>query len=291
MQASENRGVSNRAAEADALRAGVIGLGPVGSGLAVSLSRSGRTPLVFDARPNAFDGLASLVIRESSAFNVGRKCDVVLITVFDEEQVRQVLMGPRGVLAGAQPGLVVVVVSTVTVAAVEEFARLCTESDVALLDCGITPGDQASTNGVVGLVGGPAEVVARALPILNDFARVVVHCGPVGAGMAVKIARNLVTYCTWAAVHEASLLAEASGIEQDTFLRAMRETEAEHPQSLKLLELRTSGFAAPTERVRNATQVAAKDLDAAVQLSRARGVPISLPEATKPLMGPVFGTT
>ncbi|OJZ76186.1 hypothetical protein BRW65_01810 [Mycobacterium paraffinicum] len=266
----------------------MVGLGAIGTGIVVSLLRSGRTPLVFDVRPDAADGIEGISQQEASAAELARGCDVVLLAVFDEEQARHALAGPGGILAGALPGSIVVVLSTVPVAAVKEFHTMCAAHDVALLDCGVTPGDQAAHNGLVGLLGGPDHIVARALPVLKDFARAIVHCGPVGAGMTAKIARNLITYATWAAVDEAADLAVAGGVDLPTFLEALRETEAEHAQPLKMLEVRTFPVAVPQDRIANAINVATKDLDAATALAAARGVATPLTEAVKPLMGGVF---
>ena len=71
----------------------------------------------------------------------------------------------------------------------------------------MTGGTVAAKNGLVTMVGGPDEAVQRALPVLEAFSKNVVHCGPLGAGMATKLARNAITYAMWAAVREATSLA------------------------------------------------------------------------------------
>ncbi len=283
---------SAKSPPADDMQVGIVGLGAIGIGVATSLARRGRIPLVFDSRADATVGTSGLPDPESSAAELTRKCDVVLVAVFDEAQARDALTAPNGVLSGARPGLLVVILSTIPVAAVQELADICARSGVDLLDCGVTPGDQAAFNEVVALVGGADDVVARAMPVLGDFARAVVRCGPLGTGMAVKIARNLVTYCTWAAVDEAAELAAGAGVHSDIFLTAMRETEAKHPQPLKMLEVRnlmgTGTVPLAPERAENAVNVASKDLDAAIQLARAHGLSLPLAGATKPLMREVF---
>ncbi|BBX00965.1 hypothetical protein MMOR_19010 [Mycolicibacterium moriokaense] len=277
---------------ADDLTVGIVGLGAIGAGVAASLARRGRIPVVFDSRPDAVITTPGVAEPVSSAADLASKCDVVLVAVFDEAQVREVLLAPDGVLAGARPGLIVVILSTIAVSAVRESADLCARSGVHLLDCGVTPGDQAAHNAVVALVGGPDDIVSRAMPVLADFTRAVVHCGPVGSGMTLKIARNLVTYCTWVAVDEAATLAAGAGVEADTFLAAMHETEAKHPQPLKMLEVRNAidkgTVEMSTERADNAVSVAAKDLDAAIRLGAAHGLSLPLTDAVKTMIRQVF---
>lgn len=60
---------------------------------------------------------------------------------------------------------------------VREFATICADSGVVLLDCGVTPGDKAADNGMITMVGGEDEAVGHAKPVLADFAKEVVHCG------------------------------------------------------------------------------------------------------------------
>ncbi|MET0698890.1 MAG: NAD(P)-binding domain-containing protein, partial [Mycobacterium sp.] len=200
----ETEASGEQAGPRSAPRAGVIGLGMIGGGVAVSLARRGRTPLVFDVRPDAADDLAGVPRQASSAADVARDSDVVLLAVVNAAQVREVLRADDGVLAGAHPGLIVVLLSTLAVPDVHELADECREFGVSLLDCGVTPGDQAANNGLVAMVGGDDCTVRRAMPVLDDFAKRVVHCGPLGAGMATKIARNVITYGTWRAVQEAA---------------------------------------------------------------------------------------
>jgi 3-hydroxyisobutyrate dehydrogenase-like beta-hydroxyacid dehydrogenase len=272
----------------DQLRVGVVGLGAIGRGICESLSRSGHPALVFDIRREAFDGLDCVAGRSESAAELALDCDVVLLAVLDDTQAREALLGINGILAGSRPGLIVVLLSTVSVTAVREFGGLCASRDVDLLDCGVTPGDQAALNGVVGFLGGPEDVVARAMPVLKDFAREIVHCGPLGAGMTVKIARNLLSYCAWAAVDEAVNLAVAAGVSPTAMYRALREADAKHPQYLKMLDVREADFEIPADRIDNALATAAKDLTAAIDLASSHGVSVPLAELTKPLIRDVF---
>jgi 3-hydroxyisobutyrate dehydrogenase len=211
------------------LTAGVVGLGMIGGGVAVSLARSGRPPVVFDVRAQAADALAGVDPCVGSVAELAAAADVVLIAVVDADQARAVL---AELLPASRPGQVVVLLSTVAVPVVHELAAACDEHGVSLLDCGVTPGDQAAHHGLVAILGGEAEAVARARPVLEGFSKKVVHCGPLGAGMATKIARNVVTYGTWRAVHEATVLARGAGVDP---ARLFEVIETADPEGATLL--------------------------------------------------------
>jgi 3-hydroxyisobutyrate dehydrogenase len=78
------------------LRAGVIGLGMIGGGVALSLARSGRpVAAVHDVRPDAADDLDGVPDQVESPAAVAKECDVVLLAVVSAEQARDVLAGPQ----------------------------------------------------------------------------------------------------------------------------------------------------------------------------------------------------
>ncbi|MCW2718328.1 NAD(P)-binding domain-containing protein [Pseudonocardia sp.] len=265
-----------QAADRPTSRAGVIGLGMIGGGVAVSLARRGRVPAVFDIRPDAADGLAGVPAPLGSPADVARASDVVLVAVVDAEQARTVLTGDDGVLAGAHPGLVVVLLSTVAVPVVHELAELCARYDVALLDCGVTPGDKAAENGMVAILGGDPAVVERARPVLADFAKEVVHCGPLGAGMATKIARNVITYGCWRAVQEAAELASAAGVDPATLVTVIDTADPDGATLLSWLRMRIGGAEAHRALVPQVVRLQDKDLAAAQDLAEHLGVELPL---------------
>lgn len=261
-------------------RAGVVGLGMIGGGVAVSLESRGRIPVVHDVRLEAA-GELGLALAVPTPAEVAAVSDVVLIAVVDAAQVREVLHGDDGVLAGSRPGVVVVLLSTVSVPEVQALAQDCRAYGVELLDCGVTPGDQAAHNGMVAMVGGDDDTVARAMPVLADFAKKVVHCGPLGAGMSTKIARNVLTYGSWRAAHEAAALARSAGVDPATLIEVI--DEADPAGATPLLWLRNQ-VAAPELAAEAGPQVLRlmdKDLSAAQELATGNGVAVPLVDAAR----------
>jgi len=218
------------------LRAGVVGLGMIGGGVAISLANSGRVPVVHDIRPEAAELPGNPKPLDSPA-EVAANSDVVMVAVVSAAQAREVITGESGLLAGTRPGSVIVLLSTVELPVVRELAAACAELGVGFLDSGVTPGDKAAENGLVTMVGGDAETVERARPVLADFAKAVVHCGPLGAGMATKLARNIVTYGSWRTVAEATALAGAAGVEPETLMEVINTADPDGRTLLDLLRM------------------------------------------------------
>ncbi|EIV92430.1 beta-hydroxyacid dehydrogenase, 3-hydroxyisobutyrate dehydrogenase [Frankia sp. QA3] len=267
--------------ETRTLRAGVVGLGMIGGGVAVSMARRGRVPAVHDVRPGASAGLPGVGDPLDSPAAVARSSDVVMVAVVTADQARDVIGGENGLLAGAHPGLTIVLLSTVALPVVHELAALCAGHDVGFLDCGVTPGDRAADHGMVAIVGGDQATVDAALPVLDDWARRVVHCGPLGAGMATKIARNVVTYGSWRAVSEAAALARAAGVDPARLAEVIDTADPEGHTLLTLLRLRGSDGTLPEAAGRKIQPLMTKDLDAARDLAAALAVDVPLVEVAR----------
>lgn len=261
-------------------RAGVVGLGMIGGGVAVSLENRGRIPVVHDVRAEAADDLG-LALSVPTPAEVAAVSDVVLVAVVDADQALDVLQGEDGVLAGSHPGLVVVLLSTVSVPEVHALARACRAYGVELLDCGVTPGDQAAHNGMVAMVGGDDDAVTRALPVLTDFAKKVVHCGPLGAGMATKIARNVLTYGSWRAAHEAAELARSAGVDPGTLLEVIEKADPAGATPLLWLRNRVANPELAAEAGPQVLRLMDKDLGAAQELATENQVDVPLVDAAR----------
>ena len=152
----------------------------------------------------------------------------------------------------------------------------------------MTGGTVAAKNGLVTMVGGPDEAVQRALPTLQAFSKHVVHCGALGAGMATKLARNLVTYAMWAAMREATSLAAAAGVEPARLLEVMQTADDSVKPTLHL-ELMVADYKIADEQASWAVGLADKDLDAAQELAAEVGVEVPITDVVRPRMSKVYG--
>ncbi|HSV39636.1 MAG TPA: NAD(P)-dependent oxidoreductase [Nocardioidaceae bacterium] len=273
------------------LRPGVIGLGMIGGGVAVSLAKSGRpATAVYDVRPGVSTELDGVPDQVDSPGAVAAESDVILLAVVSADQARDVLAGDSGVLSKARAGQIVVLLSTVSLESVRELAALCNEHEVALLDAGVTGGTQAATNGLVTMVGGPDEAVEKARPVLEDFSKAVIHCGPLGAGMVTKLARNAITYSMWAAVREATGLAAAGGVAPKKLLEVL-ESADDSVSPLLHLQLLAVDYKIGAEQREWAEGIADKDLAAAQELANELGLELPIVEQVRPRMPDVYGGT
>jgi 3-hydroxyisobutyrate dehydrogenase len=220
------------------------------------------------------------------------------VAVVDDRQVLAVLDGDDGALAGLAPGSVVVVLSTVAPATVDAAAALALRRDVDVVDCGVSGGPTAAAEGtLVAMVGGDAAAIERVRPVLDSFTSLVVHMGPLGAGLKAKLARNLVQYGSWLAAYEAQVLAEAAGIELSKLAEVIRESDKLIGGSSRLMFRETVAPLPPDSHPGIVSAMAAgaglahKDLRAAMALGETLGVELRLAQMTDDRCDAVFGIT
>jgi 3-hydroxyisobutyrate dehydrogenase len=275
---------------------GVIGLGDIGRGVADAVVRA-RLPLVVcDLRAEATTAFETTAHVAGTPALLGARADVVVVAVVNDDQVLAVLDGNDGALAGTVPGSVVVILSTVAPGTVETVADRATRRDVDVIDCGVSGGPQASADGtLVAMVGGDAAVIERVRPVLDAFTSLVVHMGPLGAGLKAKLARNLVQYGSWLAAYEAQVLAEAAGIELAKLAEVIRESDKLIGGASRLMfretvaPLPADAHPGIVSAMAAGAALAHKDLRAAIELGRSLHVELPLAQMTEDRCDAVFG--
>ena len=263
------------------LRAGVIGLGAIGGGVAVSLINSGREPVVYDVLPDAYKKHPGLRKQLASPAEVAGLSDVIMLAVLTAAQARDALAGENGILSGAHEGMVVVLLATISVREAKELAELCAQRQVGFLDCGVTPGNLAASNGLIALVGGDEATLERARPVLEDWSASIVHCGGTGTGMVAKIARNVNNYSYWRITYETSRMVMAAGIDLKTYVEMLETIDNAERLYLNFLRhcAKTPDGKLPAEMTDMYSKFLPKDLKASIELSESLGIAMPVRDA------------
>ncbi|MBM4794429.1 2-hydroxy-3-oxopropionate reductase [Streptomyces sioyaensis] len=199
---------------------GFIGLGTMGSPMAVNLAKAGHTVHGWnrsDGRSGpllAAGGRAAASIREAV-----READVVITMLPDSPQVEEVSYGPDGILAHARRGALVIDMSTIAPRTSTELARKAAEQGIRVLDAPVAGGEAGAIDGVLSImVGGEAADFEEAKPVFEALGRTIVHCGPHGIGQTVKAANQLILAVNIQACAEAVVFLEKSGVKLEAAL-------------------------------------------------------------------------
>lgn len=201
------------------MRIGFIGPGLMGSHMIHNLAAAGHEVAVYARSPERLTGLPAEAAPSIADAVRGR--DVACSMVTDSEDVVEVL---GEVLATDAPPPLMIDFSTIAPDTARALAAQAADAGVAYLDAPVSGGPAGAEAGSLAvMVGGEAEAVAAAEPVLNivgDPAKRV-HCGPAGSGLVVKLVNNLVVGVVSAATAEAFGMGQRAGVPIDTIARAV----------------------------------------------------------------------
>jgi 3-hydroxyisobutyrate dehydrogenase-like beta-hydroxyacid dehydrogenase len=207
------------------VKLGYIGLGNMGAPMAKRLVEWPGGVTVFDVRTEAMTPLAEVGATLADSVADVAAADIISVTVLNDEQVREVV----GELAAhAKPGTVIAIHSTISPATAVELAEQLAPQGIHIVDAPVSGGGGAAEKGELAvMVGAEREVYERVKPAFKQFASMVVHAGEPGAGTRMKLARNMLTFTSYAAAGEAMKLAAAAGIDLQALGRVVRHTDAQ----------------------------------------------------------------
>lgn len=199
---------------------GFIGLGIMGTPMALNLRRAGYRLAVWSRRPEAAAALIEAgAERCATPAAVAAQSEVCFTVVSDTRDVEAVILGrdaadADALLAGLCPGTVVVDMSTISPSATRRIADRIATAGAQMLDAPVSGGEQGAIDGTLSImVGGPTEAFERVRPLLEVMGSRITHVGENGAGQVCKACNQVVVAQTIAGVAEALLLAKTSGVD------------------------------------------------------------------------------
>jgi 3-hydroxyisobutyrate dehydrogenase-like beta-hydroxyacid dehydrogenase len=209
-------------------RIGFIGLGIMGRGMAANILRAGYPLTVWNRTPARTE---ALVARGATAADspaaVAAASEIIITCVSDTPDVTAVVLGEKGVIEGIQPGALLIDMSTISPQATRQIAAQIEGRGAAMLDAPISGGSEGAEKGTLSImIGGAADQVSRALPLLQTMGKTITHVGEQGAGQTVKLVNQIIVVGTMLAVGEGLLFAQAGGLDLEKSLAAISQGAA-----------------------------------------------------------------
>jgi 3-hydroxyisobutyrate dehydrogenase len=202
---------------------GVLGLGNMGRGMALSLKRAGFDVSGYDAAPATLQQAASDGIRPAGSIAaLAGMVDTLVLSLPASAIVEAVVFGADGVLAGARPGLIVIDTTTADPASTRRVAAALHDKGVRFIDAPVSGGAKGAASASLTMVlGGAAADIAAAEPVLQAMSARRTHVGPVSAGHVVKLLNNLLCGAHLLIAGEAVRAAKQGGLDPTTVLAAI----------------------------------------------------------------------
>ena len=193
------------------MKAGMIGLGAMGLGMARNLAKAGYLTAVYNrtvAKTAEFK-VAAFDLPEALAAEV----DIVLICVSADRDVLNIV---DAIAKTIKPGSIVVDMSTVSSETAKKAATVLAEKQVVFLDAPVSGGVEGAKNGALAMmVGGDANALEKARPVLDAMAGRIIYMGSTGSGQATKAVNQIMCAGINQAVTEALAFAQGQGLAMD----------------------------------------------------------------------------
>jgi 3-hydroxyisobutyrate dehydrogenase-like beta-hydroxyacid dehydrogenase len=212
---------------------GFIGLGRMGAPMASRILAAGFPLTVTDLAPAACAALARAGARTAATPGATAAGAAIVITcVPGPAEVEAVILGAGGVLAAAQPGTIVIEMSTIDVALSRRLAAACTARGCRYLDAPISGGVDGARAGTLSIMaGGDVATLDEVRALFACIATSVVHLGAAGAGHLAKLLNQMIYLGYVALFCEATAAADAAGLDRSELINVLRHSVGGQPLS------------------------------------------------------------
>lgn len=206
-----------------------IGLGVMGAPMARHLQQRGFATTVYNRTAvkatqwaSDYAGSAAASPREAA-----RGADVVLVCVGNDDDVRSVVYGADGVLAGMRAGSVLVDHTTASAELARELALAAAERSIAFLDAPVSGGQAGAENAALtAMIGGDLSVLEQVDAVLACYCKTREHMGPAGHGQLAKMVNQVCIAGVVQGLAEGLQLARKVGLDADSLIRCISQGAA-----------------------------------------------------------------
>jgi len=259
---------------------GFVGLGVMGGPMCCNVVRKHAAPVhAFDITPAAVEEVRKVGgLAAASVADVARSADIVFLSLPGGNQVREVCLGEGGLASVGKPGMVIVDLSTTSVAEARLIGEKLAEKGILFADAPVARTRQAARDGTLSImVGASDELFARIEPLLSYMGSDVTLCGGVGCGQVVKLINNTLVFEHVAALAEMMVVAERAGVSRETLTGAVSKGSGDS------FVLRNHGMKAMVPGVfpekAFPSSYVLKDLGYAMELAESVGIEPRLPRS------------
>ncbi|MFG0382433.1 NAD(P)-dependent oxidoreductase [Pseudomonas sp. zbq_18] len=207
-----------------------IGLGVMGYPMAGHLVRNGHEVCVYNRSAEKAErwcaehgGRSAPTPREAALDS-----EFVMVCVGNDNDLRSVVLGADGALAGMAPGSVLVDHTTASADVARELAVQAAERELGFLDAPVSGGQAGAENGVLTvMVGGDTAFYERAEPVIDSYARMIKRMGPVGSGQLTKMVNQICIAGLVQGLSEALHFAQCAGLDAHAAMEVISKGAAQ----------------------------------------------------------------
>lgn len=195
----------------------------MGLPMAKNMVKSGFSLIVYNRSMKPIEELSTMGAEVgSSPSDVAMKCEILITMLPDSPDVKQVVLGKSGVIAGAKPGMILIDMSTISPKVSVEISEALAESDVEMLDAPVSGGQKGAIEGTLSImVGGKKEIFERCMPIFKSLGKTIILVGSNGAGETVKLCNQVICAINIVSMCEGMSLCRRAGVDVEKMVKVV----------------------------------------------------------------------
>jgi 3-hydroxyisobutyrate dehydrogenase-like beta-hydroxyacid dehydrogenase len=259
----------------------------MGRPMSLNLVKAGYAVTVWNRTPSRADEVvAAGAKRAASPREVASASDFLITIVSDPPALEEVLWGTNGAMQALKRGSIYIDSSTVSPALARKISAACAQRGVRFLDAPVTGGDWGAKKGeLVFMVGGDAQTLKDAEPVIGAMGKKWFHLGPNGAGQTIKLAMNSLMALQVDALAEAVALVAGAGLAPEKLIEVMQSSMARST----VLDVKSQNFLKADYTPSFPLRLMHKDLGLALDLGNQVGVPLPAVAAARETYNAVKG--
>ena len=205
------------------MKVAFIGMGTMGAPMALNILTAGHAVVVHNRTREKELPLADAgALRADTPWEAAAQAELIITCVSDTPDVEAIILSDEGVVHGAAPGSLVVDMSTISPSATRHISATLSEREVHMLDAPVSGGSEGAKNGMLAImVGGAADDVQRAMPVLEAMGKTITHVGSIGSGQMTKAINQVILAGTFMGVAEGMVLGMKAGLDMQKVIAAI----------------------------------------------------------------------
>ena len=261
---------------------GFIGLGIMGKPMAKNLLKAGYNLIVYDIKSDPVKELVQAGAKAgNSPEDVAARSEVIITMLPNSPEVKEVVLGDKGIIFGAKSGTVLIDMSSIAPLVSQEISEKLQPKGITMLDAPVSGGEPKAIAGTLAImVGGPQKTFDEVKGILEVMGASVRRVGEIGSGNITKLANQMIVALNLGAMSEAMVLATKAGVDPQEVYQAIRGGLAGSTVLDAKMPLVLKGNFKPGFRI----ELHIKDLMNALNTAKELGVPAFLSSQVMEIM-------
>ena len=205
------------------MKVAFVGMGTMGAPMALNILRAGHEVVVYNRTREKELPLADAgALRADTPREAAKGAGIIITCVSDTPDVEAVILGDDGIIHGAPAKSLVIDMSTISPAATRHIAAKLADRKIRMLDAPVSGGSEGAQKGTLAImVGGEAQDVHHAMPVLKAMGKTITHVGAIGSGQITKAINQVIIAGTYMGVAEGMVLGMKAGLDMQKVTEAI----------------------------------------------------------------------